>query len=120
LIEKEVKLPVALQKGAPHGSSVILNDEGDEMVLLWITQPEAQPGDVHVMFVVKPHDTFTVEKANLHIKRKISLTEALTGYCFSLTHLDGKSYRVQTHPGEVLQDKSKRVLKKLGLPHFKK
>jgi DnaJ family protein A protein 2 len=85
-----------------------------------LIQPEAQPGDVHVVFNVQQHDTFTVQKANLIIKKKITLTEALTGYCFSLTHLDGKSYRVQTHPGEVLQDKSKRLLKRMGMPHFKK
>jgi DnaJ family protein A protein 2 len=54
------------------------------------------------------------------MKKKITLTEALTGYCFSLTHLDGSSYRVQTLAGEVIQDKSKRVLKGLGMPQYKK
>lgn len=53
------------------------------------------------------------------MKRKISLTEALTGYEFSLTHLDGRGYRVQTKPKEVLADKCKRVIKGLGLPKYK-
>jgi DnaJ family protein A protein 2 len=69
---------------------------------------------------VKEHDVFTVEKSNLKMKKKITLVEALTGYSFSLTHLDSKSYRVQTTPGEVLADKSKRVLVGLGLPKYNK
>jgi len=85
-----------------------------------LCQPEALPGDVVVLFNVKPHDVFSVQKSDLHIKKKISLTEALTGFWFSLTHLDLKGYRVQTHPGEVLADKSKRTLKGLGLPQYKK
>lgn len=54
------------------------------------------------------------------MKKKITLTEALTGFCFSLTHLDMRGYRVQTQPGEVLADKCKRTLKGLGLPQYKK
>ncbi len=56
-------------------------------------------GDLYVIFSVKPNDTFVVEKFNLKMKKKISLVEALTGYSFSLTHLDGKGYKIQTHPG---------------------
>jgi len=82
--------------------------------------PDALPGDVVVLFNVKPHDVFTVQKADLHLKKKISLTEALTGFWFSLTHLDLKGYRVQTHPGEVLADKCKRTIKGLGLPQHKR
>jgi len=73
-----------------------------------------------VVFNVKPHDVFSVHKFDLHIKKKITLTEALTGFWFSLTHLDLKAYRVQTHPGEVLADKSKRIIKGLGLPQYKR
>lgn len=68
---------------------------------------------------VEEHNVFTVEKSNLKMKRKVTLIEALTGYCFSLTHLDSKSYRIQTTPGDILGDKSKRVLVGLGLPKFK-
>lgn len=119
ILEKEIKVPVAVQKGTPNGEKTVIPDEGDEYVSFSFIQPDTQAGDLQMIINVQEHPVFTVEKSNLKMKKKITLVEALTGYCFSLTHLDTKSYRVQTTPGEVLGDKTKRVLVGLGLPKYK-
>jgi DnaJ-class molecular chaperone len=36
------------------------------------------------------------------MEKKISLSEALTGFTFSVKHLDGSKLEVATMPGEVI------------------
>ncbi len=59
-------------------------------------------GDLHVRFMVKPHDVFERKGADLFIEKKITLLEALTGFSFQVTHLDGRVVKVATMPGEVI------------------
>lgn len=63
-------------------------------------------GDVKLMIVVKPHEHFERRKMDLVHKHTISLKEALTGFSFELTHLNGKKLaftnmnsRAIIHPG---------------------
>jgi DnaJ-class molecular chaperone len=37
------------------------------------------------------------------VKRTISLTEALCGYQFSLTHLDGRQLLIKSNPGKIIK-----------------
>jgi len=53
------------------------------------------------------------------MKKDITLVEALTGLEFTLTHLDGHEYSIYTKKGEILSDKSKKVVGGLGMPFFK-
>ena len=53
------------------------------------------------MLKEKPHDTFTRHGADLYIKKKISLLEALTGFQMELPKLDGRTLVIKTKPGEA-------------------
>ena len=50
----------------------------------------------------KAHASFTRKNADLFIKRKITLLEALTGTTLELTHLDGRKLLIKTKPGDVI------------------
>ena len=45
--------------------------------------------------------------------------EALTGVTMEIDHLDGKKHTIATAPGEVIENKSFKVVSKLGLPFYK-
>jgi DnaJ family protein A protein 2 len=53
------------------------------------------------------------------MKKDITLIEALTGFEFTLTHLDGHEYIIYSKKGEVISDKAKKVVGGLGMPLYK-
>ncbi len=53
------------------------------------------------------------------MKKEISLLEALTGFEFVLTHLDAHEYTIYTKKGEIVSDRTKKVVRGLGMPFFK-
>jgi len=48
------------------------------------------------------------------------LLEALTGVEFILTHLDGKKYRINNKPGEIIKHDDIKTVEHLGMPFSKK
>lgn len=92
--EKEV-LEVYVDRGAPHGHKITFYGKADE-------HPGYEAGDVHFEIGVKEHPVFRRVQADLFIKKKITLLEALTGATIEVTHLDGRKLLLKTQPGEVI------------------
>jgi DnaJ family protein A protein 2 len=95
-IKEKKTLEVFVTRGMRHGERITFKNEADE-------SPDATPGDVVVVLQQVEHPTFKREGANLFTKRSITLIEALTGFNFLLTHLDGRVLRVQSEPGMVVK-----------------
>jgi len=53
------------------------------------------------------------------MEKEITLHEALTGVDFTVTHLDGKKFRVKNNPGEVIVPDSLKTISDKGLPFHK-
>lgn len=67
----------------------------------------------------QPHSVFTRKGADLFVKHSISLVQALLGFNFKLTHLNGKEYTIYSRGGEVVGDHDKKVVRGLGMPFYK-
>lgn len=93
--EKEI-LEVYIERGSIEGSKMTFTCKGDE-------HPDMEAGDVHFVVAEKEHALFKRNKADLTVDKKISLLEALTGFSFELTHLDGRKLLIKSEPGEVLK-----------------
>merc|ERR1711998_364026 len=63
--------------------------------------PDGEAGDVIFVLKEKEHDVFKRHGADLYIKKKISLVEALCGFSMQLTKLDGRTLVIKTKPGQV-------------------
>lgn len=50
------------------------------------------------------------------MKKSISLVDSLIGFEFQLKHLDGTLFNIYTGRGEILADKTKKVVRGLGMP----
>lgn len=57
------------------------------------------------MFVLqqKEHPKFKRKGDDLFVEHSLSLTEALCGFQFPLTHLDGRQLLIKSNPGEVIK-----------------
>mmetsp|Transcript_10384 Transcript_10384/g.30814 ORF Transcript_10384/g.30814 Transcript_10384/m.30814 type:complete len:502 (-) Transcript_10384:473-1978(-) len=89
-------MEVVVPKGAPDGYKLTFHEKADEI-------PGGIPGDVIFVLQEQPHTEFKRKGADLYVKRKISLVEALCGFRMELTHLDGRKLLIKTQPGQVVK-----------------
>jgi DnaJ-class molecular chaperone len=71
----------------PHGEKIELKGHGHQV-------PDMGDGDLIVVVGVKKHPIFTRKGADLHMRKEVSLYQALTGVEFTIKHLDGRKVRI--------------------------
>jgi len=87
-------LEVNVQKGSKDGQKITFHNKADEI-------PDGEAGDVVFVLKEKEHDVFKRHGADLYVKKKISLLEALCGFKMELKKLDGRTLVIKTPPGFV-------------------
>ncbi|KAK7277105.1 hypothetical protein RIF29_18255 [Crotalaria pallida] len=107
--EKKV-LEVHVEKGMRHGQKIIFAAQADEA-------PDTVTGDIVFVLQVKDHPRFKREDDDLHIDHSLSLTEALCGFQFAITHLDGRQLLIKSNPGEVIKPGQHKAINDEGMPH---
>ena len=71
--------------------------------LFWLLQPETVTGDIVFVLQQKDHPKFKRKGDDLFYEHALSLTEALCGFRFVLTHLDNRQLLIKSNPGEVVK-----------------
>lgn len=66
-------------------------------------QPDTIAGDIVFVLQLKEHPKFKRKFDDLYVEHTISLTEALCGFQFALTHLDGRQLLIKSNPGEIIK-----------------
>jgi len=66
-------------------------------------QPDTITGDIVFVLQQKEHPKFRRKAEDLFVEHTLSLTEALCGFQFVLTHLDGRQLLIKSNPGEVVK-----------------
>lgn len=92
-----------------HGERITFRGEADEA-------PNVITGDVVVVLQVAEHPVFRRDGPNLFVKRSITLIEALTGFSFLLTHLDGRVLKIASEPGMVVKPGQIKCVRDEGMP----
>lgn len=96
-IATETKIiEIELDKGVPDGHRYNFPLEGDMI-------PDVEAGDIVIEIFMEKHKNFVRKGADLVYKAQISLLQALTGFKFVLTHLDGRKILVQNKDNEIIK-----------------
>lgn len=66
-------------------------------------QPDTVTGDIVFILQQKEHPKFKRKGDDIFYEHTLSLTEALCGFQFVLTHLDGRQLLIKSQPGEVVK-----------------
>lgn len=106
--EKKI-LEVHIEKGMKHGEKITFANEGDQ-------HPDIAPGDVVIVLQEKKHDIFTRKGMDLVIPKTVSLGQALCGFSFPITHLDGRTLLAKTQPGTILKQNQLMAIPGEGMP----
>ncbi|PIA51774.1 hypothetical protein AQUCO_01100564v1 [Aquilegia coerulea] len=110
--EKKV-LEVHVEKGMQHGQKLTFQGEADEA-------PDTVTGDIVFVLQLKEHPKFKRKLDDLFVEHTLSLTEALTGFQFALTHLDGRQLLIKTNPGEIIKPGQNKAINDEGMPHYQR
>jgi len=95
--KKERKvLEVRINKGMKDQAKVVFRGMADE-------KPNMEAGDINFIIQEVEHDTFKRKGADLLMTKNLSLNEALCGFEWMITHLDGRELVVKNLPGEVIK-----------------
>lgn len=60
-------------------------------------------GDIVFVLQAKDHPKFKRKDDDLFIEHTLTLTEALCGFQFILTHLDKRQLLIKSEPGDVVK-----------------
>ncbi|KAI4356676.1 hypothetical protein L6164_000681 [Bauhinia variegata] len=110
--EKKV-LEVNVEKGMQQGQKIAFEGQADEA-------PDTVTGDIIFVLQVKEHPKFKRKQDDLYIEHNLSLTEALCGFQFVLTHLDGRQLLIKSNPGEVIKPGQYKAINDEGMPQYGK
>jgi len=111
-MRKIEKIYVTIPEGIDNNEVIIIRNKGNET-------PNGTRGDIKVFIVIKKDESnpsemvFERNGLNLIIKKNLLLKDALCGFEFNITHLNGSNYCIKnnsiTSPGQ------KQVIPKLGI-----
>ena len=84
-VKKSEKVSVELNKSIQNGSRIVVENGGDETI------GTSKVGNLIFEINIKKHSIFTRNGNNLHINKKILLSEALCGGKFVIKHMDKRN-----------------------------
>jgi len=108
-VKSKKTLDVQIDKGMQNGSRITFRQESDQA-------PNLVPGDVHVVLEQEDHPYFKRDGAQLFLKKKVSLVEALTGVQIQVEHLDRRILNVTSEPGQIIAPGSVKCVRDEGMP----
>ncbi|KAK4408394.1 DnaJ proteinANJ1 [Sesamum angolense] len=100
VVQEKKVLEVHVEKGMQNGQKITFPGEADE----------AQ----------KEHPKFKRKGEDLFVEHTLSLTEALCGFQFILSHLDGRQLLIKSQPGEVVKPDSYKAINDEGMPMYQR
>jgi len=106
-------LQVYVDPGMKNGQKIVFAGEADEA-------PGLEAGDIVFVVSERKHDLFKRNGNDLYMEQKIPLIEALAGFSFVFTHLDGRQILFKTTKGDVINPGDIRVLENEGMPTHKR
>ncbi|KAK1586934.1 hypothetical protein Q3G72_007727 [Acer saccharum] len=111
--EKKV-LEVIVEKGMRDGQKITFLGEADEA-------PETIAGDIVVILQQEEHPKFKRKGEDLFYEHTLTPTEAVLGFQFELTHLDGKRLLIKSSRGEVVKpDSFNKAINNEGMPTYQR
>ncbi|KAJ7540448.1 hypothetical protein O6H91_10G015400 [Diphasiastrum complanatum] len=106
-------LEVHVEKGMSHGQKITFQGEADEA-------PDTITGDIVFVLQLKDHPKFKRKGDDLFVEHSLTLTEALCGFQFALTHLDGRQLLIKSVPGEIVKPGQFKAINDEGMPHYQR
>eukprot|EP00009_Paramoeba_aestuarina_P005497 CAMPEP_0201512488 /NCGR_PEP_ID=MMETSP0161_2-20130828/4730_1 /ASSEMBLY_ACC=CAM_ASM_000251 /TAXON_ID=180227 /ORGANISM="Neoparamoeba aestuarina, Strain SoJaBio B1-5/56/2" /LENGTH=407 /DNA_ID=CAMNT_0047908361 /DNA_START=167 /DNA_END=1390 /DNA_ORIENTATION=- len=111
---EELNLEINIDRGMKSGSKITFDGKASQ-------EPGVMPGDIVIILQEKPDPScpFVRKGDDLIYQHDLTLSEALTGYRFGITHLDGRTLIIESEPNDIVKPGDIRVVEGEGFPKHK-
>eukprot|EP00262_Sarcandra_glabra_P010835 TRINITY_DN2632_c1_g2_i1.p1 TRINITY_DN2632_c1_g2~~TRINITY_DN2632_c1_g2_i1.p1 ORF type:complete len:308 (+),score=51.94 TRINITY_DN2632_c1_g2_i1:207-1130(+) len=109
--QEEKVLEVLVEKGMEHGQKIVFPGEANEAL-------NVVTGDIVVVLQLEEHPMYKRKFHDLYVEHTLGLAEALCGFQFSLTHIDGRELLIKSDPGEIIKPGQLKAINDEGMPHL--
>jgi DnaJ family protein A protein 2 len=113
VVQEKKVLEVVVEKGMQNGQKITFPGEADEA-------PDTVTGDIVFVLQQKDHSKFKRKGDDLFVEHTLSLTEALCGFQFVLTHLDNRQLLIKSNPGEVIKPDQFKAINDEGMTMYQR
>ncbi|EFJ24912.1 hypothetical protein SELMODRAFT_267228 [Selaginella moellendorffii] len=113
VLQEKKLLEVFVEKGMSHNQKITFQGEADEA-------PDTITGDIIFVLQQKEHPKFKRKGDDLFLEHSLSLLDALCGFQFTITHLDGRQLLVKSRPGEIIKPGQFKAINDEGMPHHQR
>jgi len=109
-----IDLEINIDKGMQSGQKVVFHGKANQ-------EPGVVPGDIVILLTEKedPSCSFVRKGDDLILKHTLTLSEALTGFRFPVTHLDDRVLIIESQPNDIVKPGDIRVIEGEGFPKHK-
>ncbi|KAK9934269.1 hypothetical protein M0R45_021419 [Rubus argutus] len=111
VVKEKKQLEVHVEKGMQNGQRITFAGEADQ-------EPDTITGDIVFLLQQKDHPKFKRNGDDLVFEHTLSLREALCGFQFVLTHLDGRRLLIKSQPGQVVKPDQCKAINGEGMPIY--
>uniref|UniRef100_A0A1D1YNS7 DnaJ n=1 Tax=Anthurium amnicola TaxID=1678845 RepID=A0A1D1YNS7_9ARAE len=113
VVQEKKVLEVHVEKGMQNSQKITFPGEADEA-------PDCTTGDIVFVLQQREHPKFKRKGDDLFVEHTLTLTEALCGFHYVLTHLDGRQLLIKTNPGEVVKPDQFKAINDEGMPMYQR
>ena len=114
ILENEVKreetetIYIPIPKGVDNNEIIILREKGNIL-------SENNKGDIKVFIKIQNDTEFVRNGLDIILNKTISLKDALCGFVFDITYLDGRNFKINNTVGNIIANNHHKVLQGFGM-----
>ena len=72
-------------------------------------------GDIEIKININNNTVFERNGIDLIFKKSITLKDSLCGFCFDLPYIDGREFKINNEPGNVIPADFRKIIPKMGM-----
>ena len=99
---------VTIPKGIDDGELILLKDKGNVL-------NETCKGDIKIFVKIDNDSMFKRAGLDLVLEKSITLKDALCGFSFEITYINGKSYTLNNNAGNIIPHGFRKIIPNMGL-----
>ena len=99
---------VTIPKGIDDGELILLKDKGNVL-------NETCKGDIKIFVKIDNDSMFKRIGLDLVLEKSITLKDALCGFSFEITYINGKSYTLNNNAGNIIPHGFRKIIPNMGL-----
>jgi DnaJ-class molecular chaperone len=114
ILENDVKreetetIYIPIPRGVDNNEIIILREKGNIL-------SENNKGDIKVFIKIQNDTEFIRNGLDIILNKTISLKNALCGFVFDMTYLDGRNFKINNNVGNIIANNHNKVIQGLGM-----